>query len=54
MGRNIPRPIKVEVIRKWLQGKSRDQISKEVGIGARSEFDRMRQVAVKMKMKAIL
>ncbi|HET7285625.1 MAG TPA: hypothetical protein VFI70_13155 [Nitrososphaeraceae archaeon] len=50
-----------------LQGKSRDQISKEVGIGAGtvssiinectqndSEFDLMRQVAVKMKMKAIL
>ena len=62
MGGNIPRPIKVEVNRKWLQGKSRDQIAKEVGIGAGtvssiinectqndSEFDRMRQVAVKMK-----
>ncbi len=62
MGRNIPRPIKVEVNRKWLQGKSRDQIAKEVGIGAGtvssiinectqndSEFDLMRQVAVKMK-----
>ena len=44
------------------RGKSRDQIAKEVGIGAGpvssiinectqndSEFDRMRQVAVKMK-----
>jgi hypothetical protein len=64
MGRNIPRPIKVEVIRKWLQGKSRDQIAKEVGIGAGTvssiinectqndpEFDLMRQVAVKMKNK---
>lgn len=62
MGGNIPRPIKVEVNRKWPQGKSRDQIAKEVGIGAGtvssiinectqndSEFDRMRQVAVKMK-----
>jgi hypothetical protein len=64
MGGNIPRPIKVEVIRKWLQGKSRDQIAKEVGIGAGTvssiinectqndpEFDLMRQVAVKMKNK---
>ena len=59
MGGNIPRPIKVDVIRKWLQGKSRDQIAKEEGIGAGTvssiikeyrqndtEFDLLRQVAV--------
>jgi hypothetical protein len=34
MGAKIPRPIKLEVIPKWLQGKSRDQIAREVGIGA--------------------
>jgi hypothetical protein len=64
MGGPIPRPIKVEVIRKWLEGKSRDQISKEVGIGAGTisgiinevrqrdpEFDLLREVAVKLKNK---
>jgi hypothetical protein len=62
MGGQIPRPIKVEVIRKWLEGKSRDQISKEAGIATGTvtsiinqvrqddtEFDLMRQVAVKLK-----
>ena len=34
MGSKIPKPIKIEVIRKWLQGKSRDQIASEVQIGA--------------------
>ncbi|MBV9176736.1 MAG: hypothetical protein JO297_06835 [Nitrososphaeraceae archaeon] len=33
MGGNILRPMKVDVLRKWLQGKSRDQIAKEEGIG---------------------
>ncbi|MBV9175557.1 MAG: hypothetical protein JO297_00815 [Nitrososphaeraceae archaeon] len=59
MGGNIPKPIKVNVLRKWLQGKSRDQIAKEEGIGAGTvssiinecrqndtEFDLLRQVAV--------
>ena len=32
MGARIPREIILEVIRKWLQGKSRDQIA-NVGIG---------------------
>ena len=62
MGGQIPRPIKVEVIRKWLDGKSRDQIANEVGIAAGSvssilkesrrndaEFDLMRELAVKLK-----
>ena len=33
MGSKIPKPIKLEVIRKWLEGKSRNKIAKEVGIG---------------------
>src|SRR5438067_729653 len=61
MGANIPSPIKVEVIRKWLEGKSRDKIVKEVGISAGTvssilkesrqndpPFDLMRQVAIKL------
>jgi len=61
-GGNIPRPIKLEVIKKWLQGKSRDQIAKEEGIGTGTvssiiyecrhsdpQFDLMRQTAVKLK-----
>ena len=34
MGSKIPRPVRLEVIRKWLEGQSRDQIANEVGIGA--------------------
>jgi len=34
MGAKIPRAIRIEVIRKWLQGESRDRISEEMGIGA--------------------
>jgi hypothetical protein len=62
MGGNIPRPIKIKVIKEWLQGKSRDQIAKEEGIGNGTvssiinesrqqdpEFDLMRQTAVKLK-----
>jgi len=62
MGGYIPRTIKIDVIRKWLQGKSRDQIAKEVGIGAGTvsgifnecrendpEFDLLREVARMLK-----
>jgi transcriptional regulator with XRE-family HTH domain len=62
MGAKVPNPIKVEVIRKWLEGKSREQIVKEVGIGAGTvssilkenrqndpPFDLMREVAVKLR-----
>ena len=62
MGAKIPRPIKLEVIPKWLQGKSRDQIAREVGIGAGTvsgiinecrqndlQFDLLREVAVKLR-----
>jgi hypothetical protein len=33
MGAKIPREIRLEVIRKWLEGKSRDRIAREVHIG---------------------
>jgi hypothetical protein len=33
MGRKIPQPIKLEVIRRWLRGYSRDDIAKDLGIG---------------------
>lgn len=59
MGTKIPKLIKIEVIRKWLQGKSRDQIANEVQVGAGTvsgilkeyrnddpEFDLLRQVSL--------
>jgi hypothetical protein len=66
MGSKIPKPIKLEVIRKWLQGKSRNNIAKEVEIGAGTvsgiiqefrqndpEFDLLREAAVKLKNQGI-
>ena len=66
MGSKIPKPIKLEVIRKWLEGKSRNNIAKEVGIGAGTvsgiieefrqndpEFDLLRETAVKLKNQGI-
>ena len=62
MGRKIPRPIRLQVIRAWLDGKSRDKIAQELGMskGAVSgiiedlrkddpQFDLLREVAVKLK-----
>jgi transcriptional regulator with XRE-family HTH domain len=62
MGAKIPRSIKVEVIRKWLEGKSRDQIAKELQIGFGTvsgiikesrdndpEFELLRALAVKLR-----
>lgn len=62
MGGKIPRPIRVQVIRAWLEGKSRDKIVQELDISAGavssiindsrkedSEFDLLRSVAVKIK-----
>lgn len=62
MGGKIPRPIKVQVIRSWLDCKSRDKIAEEIGIstGAVSSiikdfrrddphFDLLRETAVKIK-----
>jgi CENP-B N-terminal DNA-binding domain len=66
MGSKIPKPIKLEVIRKWLVGKSRNKIAKEIGIGAGTvssiiqefrqndpEFDLLREAAVKLKNQGI-
>jgi predicted transcriptional regulator len=62
MGGKIPQPIRLEVIRKWLQGYSRDQIAKDTRIGAATvsgivqqyrqddaNFDLLRGVAVELK-----
>jgi DNA-binding NarL/FixJ family response regulator len=62
MGRKIPEPIRLQVIRALLDGKSRDKIAQELGIstGAVSgiiedlrkddpQFDLLREVAVKLK-----
>src|SRR2546427_1021965 len=62
MGGKIPSSIKVEVIRKWLEGKSRDHIAKELQIGFGTvsgiikestdndrEFDLLRALAVKLR-----
>jgi transposase-like protein len=34
MGSKIPREIRLEAIRKWLEGMTRDQIAHELEIGA--------------------
>jgi predicted transcriptional regulator len=62
MGGKIPRPIRVQVIRAWLEGKSRDKIAQELGISEGavssiinnsrkedSEFDLLRAVVKKIK-----
>jgi transcriptional regulator with XRE-family HTH domain len=62
MGRKIPDPTRLQVIRAWLNGESRDKIAQELGIstGAVSaiiedfrrddpQFDLLREVAVKLK-----
>jgi Homeodomain-like domain len=62
MGGKIPRPIRVQAIKAWLEGKSRDKIAQQLGISTGavssiikdfrkddSEFDLLREVAVKIK-----
>jgi hypothetical protein len=62
MGAKIPRPIRLQVIRAWLEGKSRDKIAQELPISTGGisgiihdlrkddpEFDLLREVAVKIK-----
>ena len=62
MGGKIPRPIRLQVIRKWLEGKSRDKIAIELQISTGTvsgiindfrkedpQFDLLREVAVKIK-----
>jgi hypothetical protein len=64
MGGKIPIPIRLQVFRAWLNGKSRDKTAEELGIstGAESgiiedfrrddpQFDLLREVAVKLKIK---
>ena len=62
MGTKTPRIIKIGVIRKWLEGKSREQIAKELQVATGTisgiikesrhndpEFDLLREVAVKLR-----
>jgi hypothetical protein len=62
LGGKIPRPIRLQVIRKWLEGKSRDKIAIELQISTGTvsgiindfrkedpQFDLLREVAVKIK-----
>jgi transcriptional regulator with XRE-family HTH domain len=62
MGGKIPRPIRIKVIRLWLEGKSRDKIAEELDISAGAvsgvikdlrkddpQFDLLREVAVTIK-----
>jgi hypothetical protein len=62
MGGKIPRPIRIQVIKLWLEGKSRDKIAEELEISAGSvsgvikdlrrddpQFDLLREVAVEIK-----
>ena len=62
MGGKIPQPVRLEVIRKWLQGYSRDEIAKDTRIGAGTvsgiiqqcrqddaDFDLLRGVAVELR-----
>jgi hypothetical protein len=67
MGGKIPQPVRLEVIRKWLQGYSRDQIAKDTRIGAATvsgivqqyrqddaNFDLLRGVAVELKDRGMV
>lgn len=67
MGGKIPQPVRLEVIRKWLQGYSRDQIAKDTKIGAATvsgivlqyrqddaNFDLLRGVAVELKDRGMV
>jgi hypothetical protein len=66
MGGKIPREIRLQVIRKWLEGKSRDLIAYQVNIGAgtvsgiikefrRGDFDAdlLREVALNLKDRGL-
>ena len=66
MGGRIPQPIKMEVIRKWLHGYSRDEIAKDSGIGTGTvsgiilqcrrddaNFDLLRAVAVELRDRGL-
>src|SRR6476659_3998964 len=62
MGSKIPREIRLQAIRKWLEGKTRDQIAHELEIGAGTvseivkeyrsgdfDADLLREVALNLK-----
>jgi hypothetical protein len=66
MGSRIPKPIRLQVMRKWLQGTFRDDIAKELQISQGavsgiiddfrrddSQFDLLREVAVKIKKQGM-
>ena len=66
MGSRIPKPIRLEALRKWLDGKFRDDIAKELQISQGavssiindfrkddSQFDLLREVAVKVKKQGM-
>ena len=61
MGGKIPQPVRLEVIKRWLEGYSRDEIAKDTRIGAGTvsgiiqqcrqddaDFDLLRGVAVEL------
>lgn len=66
MGTKIPREIRLEVVRKWLQGMLRDAIAHDIGIGAGtvssiikdyrtsdSNADLLREVALNLKNRGL-
>jgi hypothetical protein len=66
MGGKIPQPVRLEAIRKWLQGYPRDKIAKDVGIGTATvsgiiqqcryddaDFDLLRGVAVELRARGL-
>lgn len=66
MGGRIPQPIKLEVIRRWLRGYSRDEIAKDLDIGAGTvsgiiqeyrhddaDFELLRGVAVELRDRGL-
>lgn len=69
MGGKIPQPVRLEVIKKWLQGYSRDEIAKDTRIGAGTvsgiiqqcvkmrqddaDFDLLRGVAVELRERGM-
>ena len=66
MGKRIPNPIRQQAIKKWLEGKSRDEIARELQIGQGTvsailkeaakndpQFPLLREVAVKIKNQGL-
>jgi hypothetical protein len=66
MGVRIPREVRLDAVRKWLQGRTRDQIASEVRIGAGTvseiikeyrsgdfDADLLREVALNLKNRGL-